>query len=49
VKKGDTIWDIAKAHNVEPRDLKSWNDITRNRIFAGQELIIHVSPADSRQ
>jgi len=49
VKKGDTLWDIARAHNVEPRDLKSWNDITRNRIFAGQELIIHVSPGDSRQ
>jgi len=49
VKKGDTIWDIAKAHNVEPRDLKNWNDITRNRIFAGQELIIHVSASDSRQ
>ena len=49
VKKGDTIWEIARAHNVEPRDLKSWNDITRNKIFAGQELIIHVSPADSRQ
>ncbi len=49
VKKGDTIWDIAKAHNVEPRDLKSWNDITRNRIFAGQELIIHVTASDSRQ
>ncbi|HTY57924.1 MAG TPA: LysM peptidoglycan-binding domain-containing protein, partial [Bacteroidota bacterium] len=49
VKKGDTIWDIARAHNVEARDLKSWNDITRNKIFAGQELIIHVAPADSRQ
>ncbi len=49
VKKGDTIWDIARAHNVEVRDLKSWNDITRNKIFAGQELIIHLSPADSRQ
>lgn len=49
VKKGDTIWDIARAHNVEPRDLKSWNDISRNRIFAGQELKIHLTPADSRQ
>jgi membrane-bound lytic murein transglycosylase D len=49
VKKGDTIWEIARAHNVEPRDLKSWNDITHNRIVAGQELIIHVSSADSRQ
>jgi membrane-bound lytic murein transglycosylase D len=49
VKKGDTIWDIARSHNVEARDLKSWNDITRNKIFAGQELIIHVTPSDSRQ
>ena len=49
VKKGDTIWDIARAHNVEPRDLKSWNDITRNKIFAGQELIIHLTGADDRQ
>ena len=49
VKKGDTIWEIARAHNVEARDLKSWNDITRNKIVAGQELIIHVSSADSRQ
>jgi membrane-bound lytic murein transglycosylase D len=49
VKKGDTLWEIARAHNVEPRDLKSWNDITRNKIFAGQELIIHINPAESRQ
>jgi membrane-bound lytic murein transglycosylase D len=49
VKRGDTLWNIARAHNVEPRDLKSWNDITRNKIYAGQELIIHVAGADLRQ
>ncbi|MEW6512309.1 MAG: LysM peptidoglycan-binding domain-containing protein [Bacteroidota bacterium] len=49
VKRGDTLWDIARAHNVEPRDLKVWNDITRNRIYAGQELIIRLGPADSQQ
>ena len=49
VKKGDTIWEIARAHNVGASDLKSWNDISHNRIVAGQELIIHVSSADSRQ
>ncbi len=49
VKRGDTLWDIARAHNVEPRDLKNWNDITRNKIYAGQELIIHVDAADLRQ
>jgi membrane-bound lytic murein transglycosylase D len=49
VKKGDTLWDIARAHNVEPSDLKTWNDIARNKIFAGQELIIHVGGTDLHQ
>ncbi|HXX63585.1 MAG TPA: LysM peptidoglycan-binding domain-containing protein [Bacteroidota bacterium] len=49
VKRGDTLWDIAKAYNVEPRDLKSWNTITRNKIFTGQELIIRLNESDSQQ
>jgi membrane-bound lytic murein transglycosylase D len=40
VKRGDTLWDIAKAHAVTPEDLKEWNDLGRNRIYAGQELKI---------
>jgi membrane-bound lytic murein transglycosylase D len=40
VKKGETLWDIAKAHNTEPSTLKAYNDITRNKIYAGQELKI---------
>ncbi len=46
VKKGDTLYDIAKANNVNASDLKSWNDITRNTIFAGQELIIRKNSPD---
>jgi membrane-bound lytic murein transglycosylase D len=42
VKKGDTLWDIAKAHGVETSDLKAWNDLGRSRIYAGQELRIRV-------
>ena len=42
VKKGDTLWDIARAHNVETSDLKSWNDLRRNKIHEGQELIIRL-------
>jgi membrane-bound lytic murein transglycosylase D len=41
VKKGDTLWDIAKAHNVAEAELKAWNDLKRSKIFAGQELVIH--------
>ena len=40
VKRGDTLWDIAKAHAVTPEELKEWNDLGRNRIYAGQELKI---------
>jgi LysM repeat protein len=49
VRRGDTLWEIARTHNVEPRDIKSWNDITRNKIYAGQELIIHPAASDMRQ
>jgi len=40
VKRGDTLWDIAKAFEVTATDLKEWNDLGRNKIFAGQELVI---------
>jgi membrane-bound lytic murein transglycosylase D len=40
VKSGDTLWDIAKAHNIEVADLKTWNNLKRNKITAGQTLII---------
>jgi membrane-bound lytic murein transglycosylase D len=40
VKKGDTLWDIARAHEVTPADLRAWNDLSRNTIMAGQELVI---------
>ena len=41
VKKGDTIWDIAKAHNVERSDLLAWNNMTTPKIVPGKELIIY--------
>jgi membrane-bound lytic murein transglycosylase D len=40
VRRGDTLWDIARAHAVTPDELKEWNDLGRNRIYAGQELRI---------
>jgi membrane-bound lytic murein transglycosylase D len=40
VKKGDTLWDIAQAHNVQPSDLKAWNKLRKNKIVEGQELVI---------
>jgi LysM repeat protein len=42
VKKGDTLWDIARAYDVKPEDLQAWNDLSGKRIYAGQELVILV-------
>jgi membrane-bound lytic murein transglycosylase D len=41
VRKGDTLWDIARAHNVGESELRSWNKLTASRIYAGQELVIY--------
>ncbi|MGB5875597.1 MAG: LysM peptidoglycan-binding domain-containing protein, partial [Bacteroidota bacterium] len=43
VKKGDTLWDIARAHEVQTSDLRAWNNLSRNTIYAGQELVIYLS------
>lgn len=40
VKRGDTLWDIARAHEVSPEDIRDWNSLKENRIHAGQELVI---------
>lgn len=41
VKKGDTLWDIARAYQVREADIIKWNNIVRNRIFVGQGLVIY--------
>lgn len=44
VRQGDTVFSIAKAHNVHPRDLAAWNNLEGNRIQIGQQL--RVNPPD---
>ena len=43
VKKGETLWDIARAHNAQLEDIKAQNRISTSRIYAGQVLFIPVS------
>ncbi|MFN0158320.1 MAG: LysM peptidoglycan-binding domain-containing protein [Bacteroidota bacterium] len=43
VKKGDTLWDIAKLYKVPESQVRKWNNLKRNRIYAGQELIIYTN------
>jgi membrane-bound lytic murein transglycosylase D len=40
VKRGDTLWEIARAHNVTLTGLKNANRLTSNRIYPGRKLII---------
>lgn len=37
VRRGDTLWDIARAHGVSVAEIRSWNGIG-NRIYPGQRL-----------
>lgn len=42
IKKGDSLWEIARAHNVSINDLARWNNIsTRSRLYPGDKLKIY--------
>ncbi|UCC78757.1 MAG: LysM peptidoglycan-binding domain-containing protein [Candidatus Zixiibacteriota bacterium] len=42
IKKGDSLWGIAKAFNVTVSDLARWNGISRNsRLYPGDQLKIY--------
>jgi len=41
VKRGETLWEIAKRHGVEIKDLRRANpDLRQDVLFAGQEIAI---------
>ena len=43
VRSGDSLWSIARAHGITVAQLKLANDLTSNRIYAGQRLDVPVS------
>ncbi len=44
VKRGDTLWEIARTHDVTPEELRRWNDLGRQaKLRAGQDLMIRLS------
>ncbi|MEB0045991.1 MULTISPECIES: transglycosylase SLT domain-containing protein [unclassified Pseudomonas] len=40
VKRGDNLGTIAKAHNVEVKDLQHWNKLTGKNLKVGQTLVM---------
>ena len=49
VQRGDTLWDIARAHRVNTRDLKRWNNLNGPTIRPGRTLRIHPGPLQTEQ
>ena len=41
VKKGDTLYNIARRYNITVETLKKYNGLTNNTISIGQELYLH--------
>ncbi|MFB5677131.1 LysM peptidoglycan-binding domain-containing protein [Paenibacillus terreus] len=46
VQPGDILWNIAKANNVTVAELKAWNQLQGDLIYAGQSLRIHTAAAE---
>ncbi|MGE7112068.1 LysM peptidoglycan-binding domain-containing protein [Lysinibacillus sp. NPDC047702] len=40
VQKGDTLWDLSRAHNTSVENIKTLNHITTNLIHPGDDLTI---------
>jgi membrane-bound lytic murein transglycosylase D len=44
IKKGDTLWDLAKKYNASVNQIKQWNNITNSyRLKPGKKLIVGAS------
>jgi membrane-bound lytic murein transglycosylase D len=41
VRRGDSIWKIARKFKVSMRKLKKWNKLTKNTIYPNQKLKIY--------
>lgn len=41
VKKGETLWSIAKSYKTSVSSIQKSNNITNNLIKTGQELVVH--------
>ena len=45
VRRGDTVFSVAKRWNVKPDEIAAWNNLRGNTLFAGQRLALTVARA----
>lgn len=48
IKKGDTLFSIARTNNVSVDELKTWNHLASDLIYAGESLAIKASAAKAK-
>lgn len=46
VRSGDSLWTIARKHDITPDDLRKWNNLKDNTIHPGNSLLIKTAAAD---
>ncbi|MEK5230505.1 3D domain-containing protein [Lysinibacillus sp. FSL K6-0232] len=48
IKKGDTLFSIARKNNISVDELKTWNHLASDLIYAGEALAIKASAAKAK-
>jgi len=43
VRSGDSLWTIAKRHNISPEEIKRWNNLQDNTIYPGNRLLLKLA------
>ena len=43
VRSGDSLWTIARRHNISPEEIKRWNNLKDNTIFPGNRLVLKIA------
>ena len=43
VRSGDSLWTIARRHNISPEEIKRWNNLKDNTIYPGNRLLLKLA------
>ncbi|MGW8286920.1 MAG: LysM peptidoglycan-binding domain-containing protein [Desulfobulbales bacterium] len=43
VRSGDSLWTIARRHNISPEKIKRWNNLQDNTIYPGNRLLLKLA------